>query len=106
MVSDRTGAVEEFLVEHVMLGLGNIRTALDRIGPGTDREMLALAQRRIEGRIDDIEARARSLLDLLARSGAPGGAAPAVVHPADAGLLAAAGPAPAETAVFASRRAT
>lgn len=68
MAGDRTEAVEDFLVEHVMLGLGNIRTALARIGPEADPEARALALSRIEGRIDDIEARARALLDAAGRT--------------------------------------
>ena len=86
MAGNRTEAVEDFLVEHVMLGLGNIRTALNRIGPDADPEVRALALRRIEGRIDDIEIRARALLDA---SGRARQAAP---------------PAPAAPATFTSRR--
>lgn len=83
---DRTDPVDDFLVEHVMLGLGNIRRALDQIGPGADPVTQSLALRRIEGRIDDIEARARALLD---RQGAADPVPP---------------PAPAMPARFTSRR--
>lgn len=90
MVCDRTDPVEDFLVEHVMLGLGNIRLALGEIGPGADPVTQSLALRRIAGRIDDIEARARLLLHHgTPRDGAPDGEPPT---------------APAIPAIFASRR--
>lgn len=110
MVCDRTDPVEDFLVEHVMLGLGNIRRALDQIGPGADPVTQSLALRRIEGRINDIEARARALLERRDRAedgagiGAGIGAGVGRENGRGNGAGPASPPAPEGSACFTSRR--
>lgn len=67
MAADVNRVVEEFLVEHVMIGLGNIRLALDGLGgdglAGTPAQTIAVA--RIGAQIDHLETRARVLHGLL-----------------------------------------
>lgn len=69
MRDDVRDALEEFLVEHVMIGLGNIRGSIARIegmGPQAAAQR-QLALDRIGAQIDHIEARARSLQAMLGR---------------------------------------
>lgn len=67
MRDDVRDAFEEFLVEHVMIGLGNIRASISRIEATElhETEARQLALNRIGAQIDHLEARARSLHGIL-----------------------------------------
>lgn len=62
--------VERFVVEHVLLGLGNIRARLGELEAAEARGEVAppLQLAVVAGHIDELERRARRLQDLL-RSG-------------------------------------
>ena len=69
MRDDVRDALDEFLVEHVMIGLGNIRGSISRIEATElhEAEARQLALNRIGAQIDHLEARARSLHGMLRR---------------------------------------
>ena len=68
MDTDTKAALEEFLVEHVMIGLGNIRANMSHVDAAADQRLRELALGRIEGQLDHLETRARSLQAMLART--------------------------------------
>ena len=70
MGSDAIDAFEEFLVEQVLIGLGNIRASMDRIDTA-DPAASRLALSRIGAQIDHREARARALHGRYFRSETP-----------------------------------
>jgi len=82
MGDDMRNLVERFLVEHVLLGLGNIRSTLCGLDGNGDH---GLEVTLIAGQIDQLESRARALHFLLDETEAPASSAP-------------------DIAVFASRR--
>lgn len=89
MRDDVRDALEEFLVEHVMIGLGNIRGSIARI-EGMNRQEAAqrqLALERIGAQIDHIESRARALHGLIGRIEAIEGPKPVCAQPAVAHVL-------------------
>lgn len=70
MRQDAVDAFEEFLVEQVLIGLGNIRASMDRIDTA-DPAASRLALSRIGAQIDHMEARARALHGRFFRSVSP-----------------------------------
>jgi len=69
MRDDVRDALEEFLVEHVIIGLGNIRGSINRIEATgeAEAETRQVALNRIGAQIDHLESRARSLHGLVCR---------------------------------------